>query len=232
MQPKRIHIVTVHPRIVEAYDQFGVLAAARTKGVALVTPVDLRNYAVDKHGSVDASPYGGGDGMILRPEPLAAAIEALAASGVKPRVLLTTPAGKPWVHAEALRHAANPEPLAIVCGRFGGIDERFIERYVDEEYSIGDVVLAGGELPALMMAESILRHMPGVLGHAESAALDSFGEALGGGLEHPLYTRPPEFQGMKVPDVLLSGDHAAIAAWRREQALKKTRARRPDLLRR
>lgn len=229
--PKHIHIVTVHPRIVEAYDQFGVLAAARTKGIAQVQPVDLRDYAVDRHGSVDDSPYGGGDGMVLRPEPLAAAVAALSVDGVRPKVLLTTPAGRPWVHAEAARHAASAAPIVIICGRFGGIDERFIDRYVDEEFSVGDVVLAGGELPALMMAESILRLMPGVLGHAESAAVDSFGAALDGGLEHPLYTRPPEFEGVKVPAVLLSGDHAAIAAWRRTEAQKKTRARRPDLLR-
>lgn len=229
--PRQFYVITVHPRIVDAYNQFGVFAAADSKGIARVSPLNLRDYAVDRHGSVDDSPYGGGDGMVLRPEPLAAAIDGLGAQGVKPRVLLTSPAGRPWVHAEAVQLAASEEPIAIVCGRFGGIDQRFIERYVDAEYSVGDVVLAGGELPALMMIESILRLVPGVLGHAESAALDSFGEALDGGLEHPLYTRPPEFQGLKVPAVLMSGDHAAIAAWRRAEALKKTRARRPDLLR-
>lgn len=207
-----------------------MLQAAKTKGLAHVSPIDLRDYAVDKHGSVDDSPYGGGDGMVLRPEPLAAAIDALAVGGIKPRVLLTTPAGKLWNHAQAVRFAASDEPLAIVSGRFGGVDQRFIDLYVDEEFSIGDVVLAGGELPALMMAESILRFVPGTLGHAESAALDSFGDALAGGLEHPLYTRPADFRGHGVPDVLLSGDHSRIAEWRRAAAIERTHARRPDLV--
>lgn len=226
---RRIHIVTVHPRLIEAYGPFGVFNAARSKGLAEVLPIDLRDHAVDKHGSVDDAPYGGGDGMVLRPEPLAAALAVATADGPKPTVILTSPGGKRWTHAEAERHARGTAPLVLVCGRFAGVDQRFIDAYVDEEYSVGDFVLAGGELPALMMVESILRFVPGVLGHQDSAALDSFGAALGGGLEHPLYTRPLEFEGARVPDVLLSGDHAKIAAWRRAAAEARTRAQRPDL---
>ena len=220
------YVVTVHPSIVSAYGQFGVFRAAADKGLAHVSALDLRDYAVDRHGSIDAAPYGGGDGMVMRVEPLAAAIDALP---VKPLVFLTSPAGKPWTQSEANRHAAQDRPIAIICGRFAGVDQRFIDLYVDEQYSMGDVVLAGGELPALAMIESILRLIPGVLGHSESASKDSFMPEYGFGLEHPLYTRPPEFRGLGVPEVLRSGDHRAIAAWRRDEAVKRTRALRPDL---
>lgn len=226
---RALHVLTIHPKIVDAYAQFGVLRAAKDKGLAEVRGIDLRDYAVDKHGSVDDSPYGGGDGMVMRPEPLANALDALGAP--KPLVILTSPAGKPWTHAEAARLAALDRPLAFVCGRFAGVDQRFVDLYVDEEYSVGDVVLAGGELPALMMIDSLLRLVPGTLGHADSATNDSFAAGCGGGLEHPLYTRPAEFRGVKVPDVLLSGDHAKIAAWRAKEAERRTRARRPDLSR-
>jgi tRNA (guanine37-N1)-methyltransferase len=227
-----IHLITVHPKIVAAYAAFGVLRAAREKGVADVRGVDLRDYAVDQHGSVDDRPFGGGDGMVLRVEPLAQAIEALPE---RPRVLLTTPAGAPWTQRAAEKEVAllaSGQPLAIVCGRFAGVDQRFIDLFVadDGQYSVGDVVLAGGELPALMMVESMLRLLPGVLGHPQSARDDSFAEGCGGGLEYPLYTRPAEFRGLGVPDVLTSGDHRKISAWRRDEAERRTAALRPDLL--
>ncbi len=223
---RKIYVVTVHPRFIEAYKMFGAVRSAEDKKIAELTAIDLRDYAVDRHGSIDDSPYGGGDGMVMRPEPLAAAIDALPA---RPRVVLTSPAGKDWDQAAAARLSQVPEPLLIVAGRFAGIDQRFIDRYVDEEFSAGDFVLAGGELPALMMIDSMLRLLPGVLGHQDSASMDSFAPGFGGGLEHPLYTRPPEFQGLTVPPVLLSGDHEAIARWRRTESERRTRERRPDL---
>lgn len=224
---RHYHLVTIHPTIVDAYSQFGVFKAAQEKSLAQISAVDLRDYAVDRHGSVDAAPYGGGDGMVMRAEPLAAAIDALP---IKPLVFLTSPAGRPWVQNEAIRFAAQDRPIAIVCGRFAGVDQRFIDLYVDEQFSMGDVVLAGGELPALAMIESMLRLVPGVLGHSDSAAKDSFMPEFAYGLEHPLYTRPQEFRGLGVPEVLRSGDHTAIAAWRRDEAIRRTQELRPDLV--
>lgn len=221
-----IHIITVHPSLIDAYQSFGVFRQASSKGLGAVYAVNLRDYAVDRHGSVDDKPFGGGDGMVLRPEPLAAAVDGITS----PYVLVTSPAGKRWDQNDAMRLAKIDRPLVIVCGRFGGIDQRFIDSYVDEEVSVGDFVMAGGELAALMMADSLLRHVPGVLGNADSAAIDSFSGSLDGGLEHPLYTQPREFQGLEVPPVLLSGDHQKIEEWRRNAAREKTRKRRPDLV--
>ena len=223
---RQYFLLTIHPSIVPAYSQFGVFKAALDKGLARVTAIDLRDYAVDRHGSIDAAPYGGGDGMVMRVEPLASAIDALP---VKPLVFLTSPAGRPWTQKDADRFAEQDRPIAIVCGRFAGVDQRFIDLYVDEQYSMGDVVLAGGELPALAMIESMIRLIPGVLGHQDSASKDSFMAEFDYGLEHPLYTRPQEFRGLGVPQVLRSGDHTAIAAWRRAEAERRTRALRPDL---
>jgi len=220
-------VITVHPAFITAYAQFGALSAAAAKGVATVQAIDLRDFAVDRHGSVDAPPYGGGDGMVLRPEPLQAALASLPQ---RPLVVLTSPGGRPWTQREAEAMAADSRPVAFICGRFAGVDQRLIEACVDVEFSCGDVVLTGGELPALMMIDSVLRLLPGVLGHAASAVVDSFAAGCQGGLEYPLYTRPAEFCGRKVPPVLLSGDHAKIAAWRHEQALLRTQRLRPDLL--
>lgn len=227
---RRYTLITVHPDFVHAYRRFGVLRAAEEKGLARVEALHLRDYAVDRHGSVDDHPYGGGDGMVLRPEPLAAAVAAARGDdGEAPLVWLTSPQGKRWTQRDAERHAALERPVLIVCGRFGGVDQRFVDRLVDEEWSLGDYVLAGGELPGLAMVESMLRLVPGVLGDRESAEKDSFGASFGGGLEHPLYTRPPVWEGMGVPEVLMSGDHKKIEAWKREQALVVTRRKRPDL---
>jgi len=219
--------ITVHPAFIEAYMRFGVFASAQRKGLASAEAVDLRRFAVDKHGSIDASPYGGGDGMVLRPEPLADALKSLSG---KPRCILTSPSGKLWTQADGARLARSGESIAFICGRFGGVDQRFIDAYVDEELSVGDYVVSGGELPALMMADSILRLIPGVLGNETSAANDSFGSGMAGLLEYPLYTRPEIFEGKSVPPVLLSGDHAAVAAWREREAREKTRQLRPELL--
>ncbi len=222
-------VLTVHPEFILAYAKFGVFKAARERKLAEVTALNLRDFAVDKHGSVDDRPFGGGDGMVMRPEPLTA---ALAAVSGEPRVIYTSPAGKPWTHAEAERLAAGKEPLVFVCGRFAGVDQRFLDKKVHEQYSLGDFVLSGGELAALAMIDSILRFVPGVLGHQESALKDSFADGCAGGLEHPLYTRPPEWEGMKVPEVLMGGDHEKIAAWRREEAKRRTAELRPDLMKR
>ena len=221
------YVLTVHPDFIRAYSSFGALRAAQMKGLAQVEQIGLRDYAVDRHGSIDDHPYGGGDGMVLRPEPLAAAINALP---TRPTVILTSPVGRLWTQKDALHFAASERPLAFVCGRFAGVDQRFIDTYVDAEYSCGDVVLTGGELPALMMIDSIIRLLPGVLGNPKSAIDDSFASGCGGALEHALYTRPPVFEGKTVPEVLLSGNHDAIASWRRRDALERTRQYRPDLI--
>ena len=224
-------LVTVHPKFVDSFRSYGVMRTAEAKNIASYTVTDLRNFAADKHGSVDAAPYGGGDGMVMRPDCLASAVEAQRLVWGRPgKVILTSPSGKLWTQREAEFWAAAAEPMIFVCGRFAGVDQRFIDTYVDEEYSIGDVILAGGELPALTMLESILRLIPGVLGNDDSARCDSFGEGMSGLLEYPLYTRPPEWQGHKVPEVLLSGRHADIAAWRSQESMRRTADRRPDLL--
>ena len=230
---RKISFITIHPKIIEAYRQFGVVKSAETGSLAEISVIDLRDFAADKHGSVDAAPYGGGDGMVMRVDCLSSALEHVRTvflEGNKGKVLFTSPSGKLWDQTEAQKFAGSDEPVVFICGRFAGVDQRFIDAYVDAEYSIGDVVLAGGELPALMMAESILRLVPGVLGHERSAKDDSFGEGLDGLLEYPSYTRPPEWNGRKVPDVLMSGNHQAIKSWRRDESIKKTKKLRPDLL--
>ncbi len=223
---RHLAFISVHPTFIEAYSRFGVFRSAAQRGISLHA-VNLRDYAVDKHGTVDETPFGGGDGMVLRPEPMAAALEALPFQG---RVILTSPSGRSWTQKDANNYAASGENLIFIAGRFAGVDQRLIDRYVHDEVSIGDFVVSGGELPSLLLADSILRQIDGVLGNKLSAHCDSFGEGMAGLLEYPLYTRPLEFQGLTVPEILLSGDHKKIEIWRREEALKRTRDRRPDLL--
>jgi tRNA (guanine37-N1)-methyltransferase len=224
---RRFQFVTIHPDFIESYFEFGVFQAAKKKELAQFKTINLRDFAVDKHGSVDDHPYGGGDGMVLRPEPLRDAVK----TNPSDRVICLTPSGKLWNQREALSFAEESKSVTFVCGRFGGMDQRFIESYVTDEYSLGDYILSGGELAALCMADSILRFIPGVLGNSESAAQDSFSEQLDGMLEYPLYTRPQVFEDKEVPSVLLSGDHQKIAEWRRDQCRTRTLQRRPDLLR-
>ena len=231
---RQFSFITIHPRIFDAYRQFGVLRAAESRNLARFQTIDLRDFAADKHGSIDAAPYGGGDGMVMRADCLENALNQVRSGldpGVKTKVLFTSPGGTPWTQAAAENLARSDDALVFVCGRFAGIDQRFIDRCVNLEYSVGDVVLAGGELPVLMMAESILRLVPGVLGSDVSAVEDSFGEGVQGLLEYPSYTRPPEWHGMKVPEILLSGNHNAINQWRREKSIERTKKLRPDLLR-
>jgi len=186
---------------------------------------DIRDHATDKHRQVDDESYGGGPGMVMKPEPIFAAVEAL---GPDPkRVLLLSPAGRRLDQALVRELAAEPW-LVLVAGRYEGVDERVVEGLGTEEISIGDYVLSGGEVPALVVLEAVTRLVPGVIGRDESHERDSFGQD--GLLDHPHYTRPPEFRGMAVPEVLLSGDHAAIERWRREAARQKTRRNRPELL--
>lgn len=220
-------ILTIMPKFVAAYQEFGVVKAAIKAGQLAITVTDLRDYAVDQRGSVDDKPYGGGDGMVLRPEPLAAAINQLPE---KPHVVYTSPKGRPFTTAAAEALAQQSAPLCFICGRFAGIDQRIEDRYVDEVYSMGDFVVSGGELPVLMMLDAICRGLPGVLGSPASYRDDSLGGGMAGGLEFPLYTRPEVFEGERVPEALLSGDHKRIKAWRDEAAAQLTAKLRPDLL--
>lgn len=220
-------LISIHPKFIDSYKEFGVFKSAIEKNLATIECINLRNFAVDKHGSIDSRPYGGGDGMVMRPEPLAAAVSSIKEEN--PYVIMTSPRGKTWKEADAHRLLKLNRPLVFVCGRFAGVDERFITQYVDEEISVGDFIVSGGELPALLILDSILRHIPGALGHEESAQIDSFGERLEGQLEFPLYTKPLEFEGLAVPEVLLSGHHQVIEDWRKKQSGLTTQKFRPDL---
>jgi tRNA (guanine37-N1)-methyltransferase len=221
----RIDVLTIFPGIFESPLRESLLGKAIEKGVLDVRVHDIRDHATDKHRQVDDESYGGGPGMVMKPEPIFAAVEALEPD--PKRVLLLSPAGRRLDQALVRELAAEPW-LVLVAGRYEGVDERVVEGLGAEEISIGDYVLSGGEVPALVVLEAVTRLVPGVIGRDESHERDSFGQD--GLLDHPHYTRPPEFRGMAVPEVLLSGDHAAIERWRREAAREKTRRNRPDLL--
>lgn len=224
---RRLIFTTIHPEFIRAYCQFGVFKSAIQNKLVDIQVLNLRDFAIDGRGTVDDHPFGGGEGMVLRPEPLERAVMAVAPA----RVILVSPQGRILNQAMSNELQASGEDLHFICGRFGGVDQRFIDRYVDEEISVGDFVVSGGELPALTIADSLLRHIPGVLGRHESALCDSFSSGMEGCLEYPLYTRPQQFQGASVPDVLLSGHHERILAWRQQQSRERTRQRRPDLMR-
>lgn len=225
MTGPRIDILTIFPELVGPFLEGSVLGHARAAGQIEIETADLRHYATDRHRTVDAPPYGGGDGMVLRCEPLVSAIEDLRRESS--RVLLLTPRGRRFSQDLACELASETH-LLLVCGRYSGFDERVAEETGAEQLSIGDFVMSGGEVAALAVAEAVARLVPGVLGNPESAGEDSFSEGL---LEYPIYTRPREFRGRRVPEVLLSGNHGAVGRWRHEQALRETRRRRPDLLR-
>ena len=225
----RIDIVTLFPAMLEAPLAESILGRARARGLVDIRVHDLREHAAGRHRVTDEPPFGGGGGMILKPEPLAAAIEALRAAGsaeAPARVILLGPAGRRFSQAVARELAHRPH-LVLVCGRYEGVDERVSEQLVDEELSIGDYVLTGGEPAALVVADAVTRLLPGVLGDEDAPARDSFARGL---LEHPQYTRPEVFRGAGVPDVLRSGDHGRIARWRSLMSLWRTWQRRPDLL--
>jgi tRNA (guanine37-N1)-methyltransferase len=221
----RIDVLTIFPGIFESPLRESLLGKAIEAGVVDVRVHDIRDHTTDKHRQVDDESYGGGPGMVMKPEPIVAAVEALE-PGPK-RVLLLSPAGRRLDQALVRELAAEPW-LVLVAGRYEGVDERVVEGLGAEEISIGDYVLSGGEVPALVVLEAVTRLVPGVIGREESHERDSFGQE--GLLDHPHYTRPPEFRGMAVPEVLLSGNHAEIERWRREAAREKTRRNRPDLL--
>jgi len=221
----RIAILTLFPRMVEGPLAESILGKAREKGLLETRIVDIRDFAEGKHRVTDDVPYGGGAGMVMKPEPLVSAIESARAELTSARVILLSPQGPRFDQAKAQELSRNEE-LILVCGRYEGVDER-VRGYVDEELSIGDFVLTGGEFAALAVVDAVARLVPGVLGNDESSRSESF---TGGPiLEGPQYTRPPRFRGQSVPPALLSGDHARIARWRRRQALVRTRERRPDL---
>ncbi len=221
----RIDILSLFPKIAEAALGESIIGRAQQRGLVQIRSHNLRDWAQDKHRTTDDTPYGGGQGMVLKCEPLFAAVEALRSP--EARVVLLSPAGLPFKQAVAQRFATDCKHLIFVCGHYEGIDQRIVDMVVDEEWSIGDYVLTNGALAAAVMVDAVVRLLPGVLGDEDSAAEDSFATGL---LEFPHFTRPVEFQGRRVPDILLSGNHAAIARWRTEQALEKTRRMRPDLL--
>jgi tRNA (guanine37-N1)-methyltransferase len=223
----RIDVVTIFPGIFESPLRESLLGRAIGAGLLDVRVHDLRDSTSDRHRQVDDESYGGGPGMVLKPEPVFAAVESLGAG--ERRTLLLSPAGRRLDQALA-RELAGEAWLVLICGRYEGVDERVVEGLGAEEVSIGDYVVAGGEVPALVVLEAVTRLVPGVIGREASHERDSFGEE--GGLDHPHYTRPAEFRGMRVPETLLSGNHAEIERWRREAALEKTRRNRPDLLER
>jgi tRNA (guanine37-N1)-methyltransferase len=225
----KIDIVTIFPKMVEAALAEGIVARARAKGLLDIRVLDLRDFTTDRHRVVDDAPFGGGPGMVLKPEPLFAAVEAIRAERGSPSaVVLTSPDGETLTHGVAARLSVL-DHLVILCGRYEGVDERVRDHLATDAISIGDYVVSGGELPALVIVDAVARLVPGVVGDEASVAGDTF--ARGGLLDSPQYTRPAEFRGMKVPQVLLSGHHAEIEQWRREQALARTRRYRPDLLR-
>ncbi len=223
----QIGVISLFPEMVAAIAEFGVVGRATRRELVTLDLENPRDHATDVHRTVDDRPYGGGPGMVMKYEPLAASIEAVRARLPKGSpVVYLSPQGKVFDQAAAQRFSEMPG-FALLAGRYEGIDERLVESHVDEEWSLGDFVLSGGEIAAMAMIDAVVRLLPGVLGDDESAAQDSFSNGL---LDHPHYTRPEEIAGMAVPEVLLSGDHRAIARWRLKEALGRTFERRPDLL--
>jgi tRNA (guanine37-N1)-methyltransferase len=223
----RVHVLTIFPEFLQSPLQESILKRAQEKGLVRVDVHDLRQFTTDLHRTTDDAPYGGGPGMIMKPEPLVHGLEKLRTEVANLYTILTCPQGRLFTQQHA-RELACKDALLFVCGRYGGVDER-VRPYVDAELSIGDYVLTGGELAALVMMDAIIRLLPGVLGNEASVDDDSFVESL---LDAPQYTRPKEFRGQSVPEVLLSGNHQQIHRWRRREALKRTFQRRPELLQR
>jgi tRNA (guanine37-N1)-methyltransferase len=222
----KFDILTLFPGMFSSPLQESILGRAIQKDLMEVRVINVRDFALDKHQVVDDTPYGGGQGMVMKAEPIARAIEWAKTEDPSAWTVYLTPQGKPFDQEKARSLSLRPH-LILLCGRYEGVDERVREMFIDEEISIGDYVLTGGELAAMVIIDAVSRFVPGVLGSAQSAEDDSFTNAL---LEYPQYTRPFDFEGKCVPEILLSGNHAAISLWRRKEALKRTVIRRPDLL--
>ena len=222
----RIGVISLFPEMFQAVTEYGVTGRAVKKGIIELLSINPRTFAHDKHQKVDERPFGGGPGMVMMVQPLRDAILEAKSKLPNAKVVYMSPQGKRFDHQECQKLAENNE-LIIVAGRYEGIDERIIDKYVDKELSIGDYVLSGGELPAMVVIDAVSRLLPGVLGDELSAVEDSFAAGL---LDCPQYTRPPEIDGMSVPDVLMSGDHEKIRKWRLKQSLARTYERRPDIL--
>ena len=229
----RFDIITIFPEFFRETIDCGIVRRARNAGLVEIVAHDLRQWTTDKHHVVDDRPFGGGDGMVLKPEPIFAAVEALTGGAkrevlpAQTRVVLLSAAGQVFTQRLAQELAQSDLRIVLLCGRYEGVDERVSEALITDEISIGDYVLSGGEPAAMVMIDAVVRLLPGALGSDTSAVFESFSEGL---LDYPQYTRPPESRGMKVPEVLLSGNHAEIARWRKGAALEKTRRKRPDLL--
>lgn len=229
----RVDIITIFPGFFREVFDYGIIRRARAAGLIAIKAHDLRDWTTDKHHVVDDRPFGGGDGMVLKPDPIFAAVETLTGASrredyePRTRVILLSAQGRVFRQSVAGDLATNADQIVVISGRYEGVDERVAEGLATDEISIGDYVLSGGEPAAVVLVDAIVRLLPGALGSETSAANESFSEGL---LDCPQYTRPPDFRGMRVPEVLLSGDHAAIARWRHAAAVEKTRRNRPDLL--
>ena len=220
----RLDIITIFPEMFREVFDFGIVRRARERNLVDVRVHDLRDFTTDKHRSTDDAPYGGGPGMVMKVEPLVAAVEAIATDDA--RIVLLSPRGAPLLQ-DKVQELSTVEQLVLVAGRYEGVDERFLLATGAEELSIGDYVLSGGEIPAMVVVDALVRLLPGAISDPKSAEQDSFSHGM---LDYPHYTRPDEFRGLSVPEVLLSGNHAAIRRWRDQKALTDTEARRPELL--
>jgi tRNA (guanine37-N1)-methyltransferase len=222
----RFDIITIFPEMLRPVFDFGIVGRAIESRIVEIRLHDLRDYTHDRRRQVDDRPFGGGAGMVMKPEPVFRAVEAVALGSPRSLKALLSPQGRVFSQQIAAR-LAGYEQVVLICGRYEGVDERVVEYLIDEELSIGDYVLSGGEIPAMVVVDAVTRLLPGALGCGQSAQRESFVEGM---LDHPHYTRPAEYRGMKAPEVLVSGNHAEIEQWRREKAIEKTRRRRPDLL--
>jgi tRNA (guanine37-N1)-methyltransferase len=218
-------ILTIFPAMFSSPLEESIVRKARDRGLMQVRVHNIRDYAVDKHQMTDDRPFGGGEGMVMKPEPIVNALRAIRNGGPSARIVLLTPQGRLF-NQEIARELSRSARLILICGRYEGVDERVAEYFTDDQISIGDYVLTGGELAAMVVVDAVARLLPGVLGNESSASADSFSQPV---LEHPQYTRPQDFEGIGVPDVLLGGNHESIRRWRRAQALLRTSIRRPDL---
>ena len=224
-------IITIFPGFFEGPLNHGIIRRARERGLIDTRVHDLRDHTEDRHNTVDDRPFGGGEGMILKPGPIFEAVEALPKVGESIEIVVLGAAGRPFSQAEALR-LSKANQIVLICGRYEGIDERVVEHLATTEISIGDYVVSGGEVAAAVVVDAVTRYVPGAVGKEESILKDSFSDprTIGTHVEHPHYTRPAEFRGLRVPDVLLSGNHAAVSEWRSRESIKKTLKNRPDLI--